>query len=249
MPRVFVDGDVVIYRAAQHAETICDWGDDLWSIAADMREGRGHYVCAIAEIARDLNVSRKDVTVCVSCKGPTFRHDLLPAYKANRTSRKPLIFHALRDWTVEQGAIRWDHLEADDVMGILGTRHSDSIIVTIDKDLKSVPGMHWNPDKKEQGVVTVTEEEADFFFYTQAIAGDSTDNYKGVPGIGMVRAARLLEKEGASWETVLGAYEKAELPESEALLNARMARILRCSDWNEDTESVKLWEPHENLSA
>lgn len=243
MPNVYVDGDVVIFRAAQNSETICDWGDDLWSIAADMREGRGHFVCAIADIARDLDVSRKDITVCVSCKGPTFRHDLHPGYKANRTNRKPLIFGALRDWAVEHGAVRWDHLEADDVMGILGTRDPDSIIVTIDKDLKSVPGNHYNPDKKELGVVTVSEEEADFFFLTQAIAGDNTDNYKGVPGMGMVRAARLLEKEGASWETVLSAYENVDLPESEALLNARMARILRDQDWNDEKNTVNLWNP------
>lgn len=115
--------------------------------------------------------------------------------------------------------------------------------MTIDKDLKSVPGNHWNPDKKELGVVAVSEEDADFFFLTQAIAGDNTDNYKGVPGIGMVRAARLLEKESPSWETVVSAYAKADLPESEALLNARMARILRSSDWDAETNTVNLWNP------
>jgi DNA polymerase-1 len=154
-----------------------------------------------------------------------------------------LIFRALRDWTVEQGALRWDRLEADDILGILGTRDPESIIVTIDKDLKSVPGNHWNPDKKENGVVKVGQDEADFFFLTQAIAGDSTDNYKGVPGMGMVKAKRLLEKEGASWQTVVDAYAKADLPESEALLNARMARILRDSDWNRKKNTVTLWNP------
>jgi DNA polymerase-1 len=243
MAKVYVDGDVVIFRAAQNAETVCDWGDDLWSIAADLHEGQGHYNCALATIAADLGVSRDDVVICVSCNGPTFRHELHPEYKANRTARKPLIFRALRDWSVEQGALRWDRLEADDVLGILGTRDPSSIIVTIDKDLKSVPGNHWNPDKKELGVVEVSQEDADFFFLSQAIAGDSTDNYKGVPGMGMVRAARLLEKEGAAWETGVSAYEKAGLPESEALLNARMARILRDTDWDAEQNTVNLWSP------
>jgi DNA polymerase I len=243
MVKAYIDGDIVIYRAAINAETICDWGEDLWSIAADIKEAKGHYTCALAEIAADLNISRRDLVVCVSCNGPTFRHDLLPEYKANRTGRKPLLFRALRDWSVEQGALRWDRLEADDVLGILGTRDPNGIIVTIDKDLKSVPGNHWNPDKKELGVVAVSEEDADFFFLTQAIAGDNTDNYKGVPGIGMVRAARLLEKESPSWETVVSAYAKADLPESEALLNARMARILRSSDRDAETNTVNLWNP------
>ena len=154
-----------------------------------------------------------------------------------------MIFRVLRDWSVAQGALRWDHLEADDILGILGTRDPESIIVTIDKDLKSVPGNHWNPDKKEDGIVKISQDEADLFFLIQAIAGDSTDNYKGVPGVGMVKARRLLEKEGATWQTVVDAYAKADLPESEALLNARMARILRASDWDEENNTVNLWNP------
>jgi DNA polymerase-1 len=243
MVKAYVDGDVIIYRAALNAETICDWGDDLWSIAADLREGQGHFNCTLADIAADLGISKEDVVVCVSCNGPTFRHELHPAYKANRTGRKPLIFRVLRDWSVAQGALRWDHLEADDILGILGTRDPESIIVTIDKDLKSVPGNHWNPDKKEDGIVKISQDEADLFFLIQAIAGDSTDNYKGVPGVGMVKARRLLEKEGATWQTVVDAYAKADLPESEALLNARMARILRASDWDEENNTVNLWNP------
>ena len=246
MTKVYIDGDILVYRAALKCETICDWGDDLWSIAADLREAKGHFTSEVSRIITILSgeFSSIETIVCVSCQGPTFRHVLFPDYKGNRKSRKPLVFRPLRDWAVtEMGAIRYPRLEADDVMGIGATKNPDSVIVTIDKDLRSIPGKHYNPDKPEEGVVDVSLSQADEFFFTQSIAGDPTDNFKGVPGIGMVRAAKLLDKEGASWETVLGAYAKAKLSEEEALLNTRMARILRHTDWDSKKSEAILWNP------
>ena len=47
------------------------------------------------------------------------------------------------------------------------------------------------------------------------------------------------------WETVVTRYEKAGLKEKDAILNARMARILRKCEYNRTTNEVKLWSPHE----
>jgi DNA polymerase-1 len=76
--------------------------------------------------------------------------------------------------------------------------------------------------------------------------GDSTDGYSGCPGVGKVKAERLLESlhtPQEMWEAVVAAYEKAGLSEAEAITQARVARILRASDYDFVNKSVKLWSP------
>ena len=53
----------------------------------------------------------------------------------------------------------------------------------------------------------------------------------------------MLDEDGATWATVLAAYDKAGLGEQEALVQARCARILRKSDWNSRKKEVILWTP------
>ena len=45
------------------------------------------------------------------------------------------------------------------------------------------------------------------------------------------------------WQAVLGAYAKAEQPSEDALMNARMAYLLRAGDVNVSFGNVKLWTP------
>jgi DNA polymerase-1 len=72
--------------------------------------------------------------------------------------------------------------------------------------------------------------------------GDPTDGYSGCPKIGAVTAKKILEK-GATWNAVVAAYAKQNLNETYALTQARLARILRYSDWDLETGQLKLWEP------
>ncbi len=247
MTTALIDGDVFVYRAAARAERIWDWDDDVWSVIADLNEAKGHFHSEIAQIKQALNAD--EVVLCVSDPAGTFRHGMFPTYKAHRnktpSTRKPLVFRALREWTVEkQGAIVYPALEADDVLGILATSgEGKKVVVTIDKDLKSVPGLHYNPDKSDLGVVEITPEEAEKFHLCQTIAGDPTDGFPGVPGLGMVRAARLLEKDGWTWETVVKAYESKDLTEHDALLNARLAKILTAAEWDPAEQKVIHWVP------
>lgn len=245
MTTAIIDGDVLIFQAAEASERIFDWGDDLWSIAADLREAQGRLRVAIEEVTR--NCGAETWELCVSDGNGTFRHQLWPEYKGNRKKRKPLVFRALRDWAVrELGALSLPGLEGDDVMGIVATNlsHPDrTVLVTIDKDLKGIPGYHWNPMHPELGVVAVAPEEADRWHLIQTVAGDSTDGYSGVPGLGPVKAARLLDAEGATWETVVKAYASKGLTEAEALLNARLAKILTSENWDAQNQRVILWSP------
>jgi len=175
----------------------------------------------------------------------TFRHDLMPTYKAHRKAkRKPLVYPRLRHHALEQyEGHAWPNLEADDIMGILGTSMQNTIIVTIDKDLRTIPGRHYNPDKPDEGVVEVSPEEADQWFLVQCMAGDPTDGYAGIPGVGVKTAKKLLDAGGYTWETVKAGYEKKGLTEDVALENARMARILTSDMWNIHTEEVTYWSP------
>jgi DNA polymerase-1 len=159
-------------------------------------------------------------------------------YKAGR-SRKPLCY-----WTViqrvfsELSAGRVDCLEADDLMGIMATqgRVENPIIVSEDKDLLTIPGLLW----RQETLHTIEEHEADQNWLRQTLSGDPTDGYPGCPGIGAVKAEKYVQR---GWEGVVEAFEKAGLTEDDALLQARLARILRASDWNSEKKEPILWSP------
>jgi DNA polymerase-1 len=130
-------------------------------------------------------------------------------------------------------------LEADDVLGILGTSNPDTIIWSEDKDLLTVPARHWLNGE----VATITEEEADYNLAYQTLVGDSTDNYSGCPTVGPKTANKLLSN-GCGWDKVVAAFKAKGLSEEVALENARLARILRNGEYDTDTGEVKLWQPH-----
>jgi DNA polymerase-1 len=75
------------------------------------------------------------------------------------------------------------------------------------------------------------------------MAGDQTDGYSGVPGIGVKRATELLESEGYKWSTVVKAFKEKGLSEEVALMNARLAKILQCTDYDITTGQPILWTP------
>jgi len=93
------------------------------------------------------------------------------------------------------------------------------------------------------GVITITKEEGDRWHLIQTLAGDQTDGYSGVPGFGIKRAVAFFEENGYSWSSVASAFASKDLDESVALQNARLAKILQCTDYDFNTESVKLWTP------
>ena len=78
----------------------------------------------------------------------------------------------------------------------------------------------------------------------QTLVGDATDGYSGCPTIGPVAATKLLgfcSDQTAMWDLVTSTYRKKGLGEEEALIQARVARILRFEDYKK--EEVLLWTP------
>jgi len=188
-----------------------------------------------------------DFILAISDKN-NFRRKLNPQYKANRRSKfAPIGLSPIRDWMAkEYGTVTYPNLEADDVLSILATerpnRQDKRIIVSIDKDFKSVPCNFYDFNRDEMHEVST--EDADKYHLMQTIAGDPVDGYKGVPGIGTVRAVRMLDNDGATWDTVMAAYTKAGLTEHDALMNAWMAYLMRNINYNHKWKEIKnLWMP------
>jgi len=127
-----------------------------------------------------------------------FRKDVatIVGYKANRVQPKPVHYDAIRQYIMNKWkGIVVDGQEADDEIGIRATEiqqaGDDSIIVSIDKDLLTIPSIHYNWKKEEWQ--TVDDEQAELNYYIQCLTGDRTDNIPGIDGVGPITAAKLLE--------------------------------------------------------
>ena len=132
-----------------------------------------------------------------------------------------------------------DTLEADDSLGIYATKFPGNIIVSPDKDMRQIPGKLY--DFKE--TVDISPEEGAKWHLIQTMAGDNTDGYAGVPGIGIKKAEKIFEEKGYTWKAVVETFVEKEMTEDDALVNARLARILQTSDYDHKTKEPILWTP------
>lgn len=195
--------------------------------------------------------------LCLSWPGRKYwRHEVLPSYKEHRSSGEPpLVLSEVKKFLREEQTKYTVYcrplLEGDDCLGILATHPTlvpgERIICSGDKDLRSVPGLLYNPRKPDEGVQEITETQADRFFYTQALTGDPCDGYKGCPRIGPKKAEKIIAEAEANgtplWTAIVAAYVAKGLDESHALTQARVARILRFSDYDFKERKPILWEP------
>lgn len=240
---LLIDADITCYSSAAACEVEIEWEPDIWTYYTDLSEAKKKFKRWLERVTDLAKMS--DIKLCYT--GPdNFRKKLNPEYKGNR-GRKPVGYSALKEWSKEEYPyFEKPGLEADDCMGILATKFPGKAFpCTMDKDLFTVPGkmFHLNNKADAGKWVTSNEKDGDRQFLTQALMGDVTDGYKGCPGIGAVTAGKLLDKHGVVWKTVSDAYKKAGLTEADALMNARMARILRSEDWDEQKQEVLLWTP------
>lgn len=240
--RLIIDGDIPLYQIGFSVETAVDWGGDFWSLSGDMNEARESMVIWVDR----LKAATKTAEVYIALTGgENWRKALEPQYKANRKKvRKPVVLNPLRDFIRSRwDVLEEDGLEADDLLGLNANRVD--ILCSSDKDLMTVPGRHFNPNKPEEGIRKVSEREADYNLLVQALTGDSTDNYPGCPGVGPVSARKLLDGLEAEewWPAVVKRYAKAGLPEETALLQTRLAYIMRPGSYDYATKEVELWMP------
>ena len=238
---LLLDTDIFAYQATTSAETEVDLGGDIWSLTMDMQQAKDTFEAAVDSIKARLETN--DVLCCMSDHAGNFRKQVWTGYKSNRRkTRKPVGYVAFCDWVRETySTASRPQLEADDVMGIIASKPGNEGKVTIvsdDKDMKTIPGRLYRPMSDE--LLEITAEDADRYFLTQVLTGDTADGYKGVPGIGPKKAEAILGPR-PHWGAVEKAYIDAGLTRDDAIQQARLARILRWSDWNEG--EPMLWTP------
>lgn len=238
-----LDTDILMYKAATAAETEIDWGDDIWSLYCDLNDAKDAFQMQIDKITQRLGVH--DYVCCLTDHKDNFRKEVDPTYKSNRKGqRKPVGYVALCDWVQTTfKSIRKPRMEADDCIGLLASmpvNKGKCIMVSDDKDLRTISGKLYRPMSDE--LLDISEAEADRFFLTQVLTGDTADGFKGIPGIGPKKAEAILGNR-PHWAAVEQAYIKAGLTKDDALQQARLARILRWSDYDHEKEEIRLWVP------
>lgn len=206
-------------------------------INSPMRNPEGQNVSAVFGFAKFLGdiISREcpeHLGVAFDPRGGNFRHDLFPAYKANRSATPedirtsvPLIKEILEAMRIP--ILEVEGYEADDVIGTLSheaskTGRYNTFMVTPDKDYGQLVRDNvfiYKPAKAGVGVEVWGEREVCAAFELSdprqvidilAIWGDASDNIPGVPGIGEKGAKKLVGEYG-SVEGLIAAAEAGGL--------------------------------------
>lgn len=266
-----IDGDIQAFHMVTSRDFLREEhnaDDEYWEVL-DMKGCKEEFEARIQELTGLCGA--EESIIFFGARG-NFRKMLEPTYKGNRAKKKPLGYHAFVDWVRENfTCISIDELEADDVMGIYHTTDhlvpGETVVVSNDKDMRTLPGLLFVPEisKKPE---RVSEVDALQKWLKQTLTGDTADGYKGCPSIGEVKAEALLPQEmveealetcGSFDEAATQLFDGVIVPQfmmkgldkDHALLQARLARILREGDYDvEDPEAqIKLWGDGGKASA
>ena len=209
-----LDGHALVYRA------------HYAFISRPLINSKGMNTGAITGFTRtlwDLMRSQNPSHIAVSfdLKGPTFRHEMFPEYKANReaqpediTAAFPYIRRIIEGFNIP--IIEKPGYEADDVIGTIAKQAEKEgftvYMVTPDKDFGQLVSKNifmYKPSRSGTGVEIFGEQEicekwdikrVDQVIDVLSLQGDSVDNIPGIPGIGPKTAAKLL----AQFDTLEG---------------------------------------------
>lgn len=218
-----IDGSAYIYRA-YHA-------------IRNLSSSKGMPTNAVFGFARMLIKLMEDknpeyLAICFDMKGPTFRHDMYPEYKANRPPmpedmvlQLPWIRKVVDGFQIP--ALEVAGYEADDLIGTLacqaGKAGFDVVMVTGDKDfMQLVTPTHtiWDPMKDQIIDVDFIAEKhgvtPEQMIQVMGLSGDTADNIPGVPGVGPKTAINLIKAYGTIDElyTQIDSVTKKKLHEN-----------------------------------
>lgn len=208
-----VDGSAYIYRA-YHA-------------VAPLSNSEGmptHAVFGFLNILRKLIKDKNPhyLAVAFDMRGPVFRHEIYPDYKANRppmpedlSVQIPYIKELVRSMNIP--CFESEGIEADDIIAsaaiLLGRQGHKVVVVSGDKDLLQLVNeqvVMWDPMKNKIMNSAAVEEKyhvkPEQLLDCYSLMGDSSDNVPGVPGVGPKTAEKLINQHG----TLEGVYEALE---------------------------------------
>ena len=237
--KLLIDADFIVYKSCAAAETEIDWGDDVIMVTSKFSDAMQAVTREIGKIKQKFMWDVPEVILFFS-DSVNFRKEILPEYKGHRNRKKPCgykrVINALKD--IHQ-VIVMPTLEADDAMGIYATKNPGNIICSPDKDMRQIPGKLYNMEE----ITLISDTDGPKWHLVQSCSGDQTDGYSGCPGIGVKRATTIFENKGYSWKTVVDIFKDKDLTEDDALLNARLARILTVDDYDFTNNKPIPWTP------
>jgi len=234
--KLLIDADYVVYKSCAACEYDVDYGDDVIVVASRFSQAYSSVQRELKQILDEFLWDQPQLILFFS-DSLNFRKKIYPEYKGHRNRKKPCGYkRVINALSKEYEVITLPTLEADDALGIYATTNPGNIICSPDKDMRQIPGRLY--DMKETSVIS--KEEGMRWHLIQTLAGDQTDGYSGCPGYGVKTATKLFEKEGYTWNVVVDAFLAKDLTEEDALLNARLARILTKDDY--DNEPIP-WTP------
>lgn len=240
-PVAYLDADILLHRACAFTEH--EYGGEEISLPIQAT----YFFNSLLESWLEQVGKISDYFLIVS-NGKNFRHVLFDQYKANRKDIKPHpAFAGMKAEVMSYQMTQWeDGIEADDLIGIRVTENPNTIAVSADKDFATVPCTLFIPAShgKPGSWHTFTEDQANHNWLLQAMTGDVTDNYAGIPKVGPVKALAVipaLAPVDQLWIQVEAAFVAKGQTKEYALLMARLARILRHGEYNFETKEVRLW--------
>jgi DNA polymerase-1 len=249
-----VDGSGYIFRA-YHAlppltrksdglptGAVAGFSNMLWKLLQDMKSDQPTHLAVVFDKSES-----------------TFRNEIYPEYKANRDDppddlmpQFPLTREATRAFGV--ACVEQDGFEADDLIATHARLAREAgarvTIVSSDKDLMQlvVDGQVEMLDTMKNKRIATAEVMERFgvppskVVEVQALAGDSTDNVPGVPGIGVKTAAELIGTYGDLETLLLRAPEIKQPKRRQSLIdhaeNARISKRLVQLDLNVPLETL-----------
>ena len=214
---LIVDGNSLMHRA-YHALPLMD-AEGIFTNAIY------GFLNMLLKVIKEENV--RYIAVCFDEHGPTFRHTAYADYKAGRSATPEELrqqFRTIRQLLTDMG-VRWYTLqgwEADDLLGTLSRQAEGAdvrpLLLTGDRDaLQLVDGvtelMFTRKGISETILFTPAKVHEEYGFSPEQVtdwkglAGDSSDNIPGIPGVGDKTAVKLLQKYG-TLENILANTDK-----------------------------------------
>jgi len=211
--------------------------------------------------------------IVFDAKGPTFRHRMYEAYKANRPAMPDdmaVQLPPLKKIVASLGIriFEMEGYEADDIIGtwarICEGGGYQVVMVTGDKDFRQLvtpDASMWDTMKDQVFDYESLKKTYGFepvkFIDVMGLSGDASDNIPGVPGVGEKTAVRLIQEFG-SFDAVFDRLE--EIPQKklkenlksyrdEASLSRRLVTIDRFVPLHDDIAQLRLGEPSEDALA